>query len=126
AWASRGRETGREHGGRHSRDAILDQRPQDRDQKRKANQRRHAGQGQRRYVRDLASKAPAHTEDKARLSSLRSMKRAAAMTVNVIRNSSAPSATSDEVYMSPTASVNSFAMDAEIVVPGANSEVLTL
>jgi len=40
-------------------------------------------------------------------------------------NNSAPSATSEEVYSAPTASVNSLAIDAEIVVPGANSEALT-
>ena len=41
------------------------------------------------------------------------------MTVNVMTNSSNPSAISDEVYRSPTASVNSLAIDEEIVVPGA-------
>ena len=46
---------------------------------------------------------------------------ASAMTVNVIRNSSNPSEISEEVYKSPTASVNSLAMAEEIVVPGANS-----
>ena len=52
------------------------------------------------------------------------MKRAAAITAKVMRNSSAPSATSEEVYRSPTASVNSLAIEAEMVVPGASSEEL--
>ena len=40
------------------------------------------------------------------------------MTAKVMRNSSTPRATSEEVYRSPTASVNSLAMEAEMVVPG--------
>ena len=37
-----------------------------------------------------------------------------------------PKAISEDVYRSPTASVNSLAMVAEMVVPGANNEADTL
>ena len=46
------------------------------------------------------------------------------MTVKVMRNSNSPSAMSEEVYRSPTASVNSLAIAEEMVVPGARSEAL--
>ena len=50
------------------------------------------------------------------------MSRAIARTMKVITKRIKPSAINAEVYKSPTASVNSLAMEAEIVVPGANSE----
>src|SRR5262249_55081280 len=68
--------------------------------------------------------APVHPDESAVRSSSSSMKRAAAMTVKVMRNNSAPSAINDDVYRSPTASVNSLAMEAEMVVPGASNEGL--
>src|SRR2546430_9721253 len=58
----------------------------------------------------------------ARCSRRSSMKRAAAITEKVMRNNSAPSAISEELYRAPTASVNSLAMDAEMVVPGASTD----
>ncbi len=75
-----------------------------------------------RTLMSLRQRAAAHTEESALRSSRSSMKRAAAMTEKVMRNSSAPRAISEEVYRSPTASVNSLAMAAEMVVPGARSE----
>jgi len=42
--------------------------------------------------------------------------------MKVIMNRISPSAISAEVYKSPTASVNSLAMVAEMVVPGASTE----
>src|SRR6266481_5836236 len=49
---------------------------------------------------------------------------AIASTINVITKRISPSATSEDRYKSPTASVNSFANVAEIVVPGCRIEVL--
>src|SRR5450755_2272909 len=60
-----------------------------------------------------------------RRSSRRNIACAAAITVNVMMNNRSPSAINEEVYRSPTASVNSLAMDEEIVVPGANKDELT-
>ena len=42
--------------------------------------------------------------------------------MSVITNRISPRSTSDDVYRSPTASVNSLAMVAEMVVPGASND----
>src|SRR5213078_1776843 len=116
---------GRRHGGeqleRHARQAVADERPENGPEKEQPDGGREAGEAERQDVGELADRATVHTEDSARRSRRSSMKRAAAITEKVMRNS-APSAISEELYRSPTASVNSLAMEAEMVVPGASSD----
>src|SRR5262249_18568823 len=108
----------------HSGEAAGDQGPQDCAEEEQTHRGSEPGQAQGNDVGDFTNEAPVHTDESARRSSRSSMKRAAAMTVKVMRNNSAPSAINDEVYRSPTASVNSLAMEAEMVVPGASNEGL--
>src|ERR1700688_5074098 len=101
---------------------MRNKRPQQRTQTGQSGQRRDQRQREKCAVLEFAEGAPVHTAVPTRRSSLRSMACAAAITVNVIRNSSSPSAISEEVYRSPTASVNSLAIAEEMVVPGASKE----
>src|SRR5262249_14855105 len=65
-----------------------------------------------------------HDAPPARRSSVRSMIWATASTIVVMKNRINPSSISDDGYSSSTASRNSFAIVAEIDVPGANREGL--
>src|ERR1017187_6445222 len=94
----------------HAGDAMGYQRPQDRRQASEPRKGRNQRQSQEGAVFNLAETAPVHSVSDARRSILRSIAWAAAMTENVIRNSNNPNAISDEVYRSPTASVNSLAI----------------
>src|SRR5712672_983221 len=98
--------------------------PQYRGQAGQSRHGRDEGQEEEGAVFRFAQRPSIHTANPPRCSSRRSMACAAAITVKVMRNSSNPSAMSDEVYRSPTASVNSLAMAEEIVVPGASNEEL--
>src|SRR6202020_796218 len=108
----------------HARDAVRHQRPQDGGQAGKADHGGDERQHQKDAVLDLAQQPPIHMPATPCRSSRRSMACAAAITVKVMRNSSRPRAMRDEVYRSPTASVNSLAIAEEIVVPGASKEEL--
>src|SRR5579859_1140488 len=114
----------RKEASRHTRYAMRYQRPENGRQTGEPREGGDQGQRQERAIFDLAQDPPIHTTAPERRSSLRSIACAAAITVNVIRNNSNPSAMSAEVYMSPTASVNSLAIAEEMVVPGANKDEL--
>src|SRR6185437_6077494 len=109
---------------RHAGQSMRQQGPQDRRQAGQARQGGHRGQREESAVFRLAQRPPVHAADPPRRSNRRSMACAAAITVKVIKNNSSPRAISEEVYRSPTASVNSLAMAEEIVVPGARMEAL--
>src|SRR5271165_232606 len=108
----------------HSREAVRQQGPQDGGQAGQARHGRDHGEQQKDDILELSPQASLHMPETPRRSSLRSMACAAAITEKVMRNNNSPSAMSEEVYRSPTASVNSLAMAEEIVVPGASSEEL--
>src|SRR5882672_2070425 len=94
---------------------------------RKAGQADHGGderEQQKHAVLDFSKQSPVHRPAAPCRSSLRSMACAAAITVKVMKNNNKPSAMSDEVYKSPTASVNSLAIADEMVVPGASNDEL--
>src|SRR5206468_6668876 len=116
---------GRRHGGeqlkRHARQAVADERPENGAEKEQPDGGREAGEAECQDVGELADRAAVHTDDSARRSRRSSMKRAAAITVKVMKNNSAASAIREELYKSPTASANSLSRDAELVVPRASS-----
>src|SRR5882757_5706643 len=107
-----------------ARHAVRYQGPEDRGQTGKSGQGGDQGQRQKYAVFDLSQQAPIHATAPERRSSLRSMACANAITVNVMRNSNSPRAIREEVYRSPTASVNSLAIAEDMVVPGASKEEL--
>src|ERR1700722_6485622 len=103
---------------------MRQQGPKDGGQAGQSGHGRNQGQRQKDGIFCLAPRASFHTAAAPRRSKRRSSACAAAITVKEMRNNNRPNAIRDEVYRSPTASVNSLAMDEEIVVPGANNEVL--
>ena len=82
---------------RHAGKAARQQCPQNGAQAGKPDERGEQRQAQGRRVARLAHLPSVHTVDSARRSRRSSMKRAAAITVNVMRNSNTPSAINEEV-----------------------------
>src|SRR5262249_4893188 len=114
----------RKDGGRDAGQSVPDERPQNRAQAEETNERGNARETEGHGAEELAERQPVHADDSALRLSRISISRAAGITAKVMTNSTTPSATSEELYRSPVASVNSLAMDAEMVVPGASSEGL--